>query len=636
MIARRFRELTAKLPYKNFLRRLLEVVGVFVAVILVGKIFPHFAGVVMCTILIGGYYCVTARCLRFCKINFLDAFQKDLPGILIVSIIGTGFIALMVGSQHTIYIWDQLETWEPTLECVETTFTDPHQALKELRGSINHADYNKFLPMLIALPMHMFGKSFLCYTLYVWLMFALPAIFFAATTFKTLLENSGVKSPSISVLMAIIMLLPILEVPVLVGYANISILLPGAIIFAMLMSLSRSEIQREPLILIGVLCIFAVFQARTAAYMILGEFFGYAVYVAITSFQERNFQRDMLTLCKKFFVIGISALLIASPLFFTFIKHAVTYNIGAAYSAYQLGLDFPMRLLAHVAYVGIALYVIFIAGVVVSLWNKKIFPLAAMLLTWSLTATILISRVQIMDRQHYYTLILPFAFMIIALLIFTFARKKIVGAIVIVVMAFNFLQTFYSPLYIETVFTRLFYLPDRYDVEEIKNFVAELNKLTAGTDKKIYTPANSVIYSGHVFSKFDLPNRHEALPSLMATAGVDLRDGFPTGFFDAEFVLIPLPIQTHLLPENQQVVVKTSELMTNSTPISRHYKLIREDTLHPNMYGVEAVTFKLYEKISPLEKSDIDFVEKIFVELYPNNDDLFKNRFENYKREHFK
>ena len=48
-----------------------------------------------------------------------------------------------------------------------------------------------------------------------------------------------------------------------------------------------------------------------------------------------------------------------------------------------------------------------------------------------------------------------------------------------------------------------------------------------------------------------------------------------------------------------------------------------------------SVTFKLYEKISPLERSDIDFAEKIFAELYPNSDELFTARFERYKCEHF-
>ena len=86
MIRREFGKLTAKLPYKNFALNLLKVVGLFAAVILVGKIFPHFAGVVLCLILLVGYYGLIARCLKFCKINFRDALRNDLPRILLASI----------------------------------------------------------------------------------------------------------------------------------------------------------------------------------------------------------------------------------------------------------------------------------------------------------------------------------------------------------------------------------------------------------------------------------------------------------------------------------------------------------------------------------------------------------------------
>ena len=54
-----------------------------------------------------------------------------------------------------------------------------------------------------------------------------------------------------------------------------------------------------------------------------------------------------------------------------------------------------------------------------------------------------------------------------------------------------------------------------------------------------------------------------------------------------------------------------------------------------DIYLPSTVKFKLYEKISPYEKADIDFVESFFVETYPNQPELFKNRFEEYKREHF-
>lgn len=619
-----------KVPYKKFLLNLLKVAALIVAIALVGKVLPTFAGTVLCLLLLIGYYGAIGRCLKFCKINFLDALKKDWPRIFLAAIISTGFVIFVVSSQQTIYIWDSLETWDPTVECDETVFTDPHQALKDLRGSIDHADYNKFLPMLMALPMHLFGKSFLCYTLYVWIMFGLPAIFFAAATLRACLKNFGAKVLPVSSFMAILMLVPVFEVPVFIGYANVSILLPGAIIFAMLLSLDRAQLQIERLIWLGLLCVFAVFQARTAAYMIIGEFFGYAVYVVLLSLRQRTILRDGLLLCKKFFVVGISALLMTAPLFLTFIVRSVTYDIGTAYSAYQLGLSFPSRLIDHATFLGLAMYGIFLGGAVFGLRRKKFLPLAAFLLTWAIAAAVMFCRVQLLGWQHFYIMILPFALTIAALVAIICAEKKFFGAAIIFIMAFNFLQTFSPTLNLPTIFNKLYVLPVRHDIDDLKNFVAEMNRLTAGTDKKIYLLASSDLYNSSTLHAIQIPESHNALPNLFGTEDIDLRDGFPLQFFEADYVIVTEPIQTHLLPKDQSIVVKPAQWLTSPSPISRHFKLIKEYSF--NADG-SPVTFKVYEKISPLEQSDIDFAEKVFAELYPDRDDLFKNRFEQYKRQ---
>ena len=613
-----------KVPYQNFWRALLKVILLITAIVLVGKIFPSLAGMALCLLMLSGYYGAIAYATRFCNVNFREMFLSDLPRILTVAVVSTIFIGLTVNAQQTIYIWDSLETWEPTIECSELTFTDPHQALKNLRGSINHADYNNFLPMLMALPMHLFGKSFLCYVLYVWLMFALPAIFFATATVKAFLERAGVKIFPVSMLMALTMLVPAQIVPLFVGYANVSILLPGAIIFAMLLSLDRSQLQRERLILIALLCVFAVFQARTAVYMIFGLFTSYAVFVMFTG--------GLTLLPKKFLNIGGFALLMTLPLFATFLKRTLIYDISTAYAAYQLGMSFAERLIAHAEYLGFVPYAIFLFGAIIALCNKKIFPQTAFLLTWAAMSVMLICRVQLMDRQHFYTMILPFAFLIALSINFALSRKKIIGAVLIGLLTFNFLQTFCTPINLSPIFNAGYVIPIRRDIDDIKNFVAEMNGLTVGTDKKIYLLASSALYNANTLRASGLPERHDALPSLMSSADVDMRDGFPTRFFDADFVIVSEPIQTHLLPKDQSVVVKLAEWITNSSPIARHFKPIKSFTF--NATG-EPVTFTVYEKISPFEQSDIDFAEKFFVELYPNADNLFKAHFEQYKAQHF-
>ena len=631
------------LPDKKTFRRLkndfraqiaLKIVGIIAAIVLIVKIFPALAGTIICLLLLSGYYGAIFYSTRFCNVNFREMFLSDLPRILIVAAIGTGFIVMMISAQQTIYTGDQLETWEPTISCEETTFTRPIQALRDLRDTINYTDYNNFLPMLMTLPMHIFGKSFMSYAFFVWIMFGLPAIFFAAATFKTFLERSGVKIFPVSMLMALLMLYPVTEIPVLVGYANISILLLGSLILAMLLSLDRSKIEIKPLILIALLCVLAVFQARTAAYMIFSLFTGYTVYILVVGVIERTILRDLLVILPKFAIIGLTGLIMTLPLFYPFIKHALTYDIGTAYSAYQRGYSFIDRFQNHTWYLGYLPYIMFVAGAILSFFSRKTLPWAAFFLTWAITSPILICRVQLMDRQHYYTMILPFVFLIALLINFALSKdKKIVGIGLIFLLTVNFLQTFGATFNTRGYFTCPFVTPVRHDVDDLKKFAADMNKLTVGTEKKIYSFADSGIYNCHTLKKIYMPENREAIPNLMYNFEIDLRDGFPTHFFDADYVIVNDPIQIHLLDKDQQIVVKLSDLITKYSPISTHFRKIKEYTF--NAAG-EPVKFNVYEKIAPFKRSDIDFVEKIFVKLYPDHDKLFKDRFEQYKAEHFK
>ena len=621
---------------KNFARPLLAILALCLLFVITAKISPNLGGKIFCVLLLGGYYGVIIYSTKFCNINFREIFIGDLLRILLVAAIGTGFIVFMINSQHTIYTSDSLETWEPAIFCEEMTFTNPLASVKHLIKSINYDDYNSFIPLLISLPMHIFGRSFLHYELYIWFMFGLPAIFFAAATFKTIFENAGIKIFSCSAIMAIMLLFPVFEIPIFIGYANISILLPGAIILAMLLSLDKLQLQIKPLILIAILCIFAVFQARTAAYMIIGIFSGYTFYIIVSGFQERTVLLNLIMLCKKFLFIGVAGFVMALPLFFPFIKHALTYDIGTAYAAYSHGYNFPTKFLFHIGYLGFIIYGLFIIGTIIGLRNKKFAPFAALLLVWAVIPAALICKVQLVDRHHFYTIVLPFACLVMMLIAFAWSRKKTIGAAVICILTLNLIQSFSPTLNLSPYFNSCYQLPVRHDIEDMKNFVADLNKLTEGTDKKIYPITSNGLYNGHTFSKLYLPDNRDALRGMLVIHEIDLKNGFPIHFFDADYVIIPEPLQTHLRDEDQSVIIKLANLISKPSPIAKHFKKIKEQTFHPETNGVSSVTFSVYEKVVPFDKSDIDYVEKIFVDLYPNNNDLFRDRFEQYKSEHFK
>ena len=241
-----------------------------------------------------------------------------------------------------------------------------------------------------------------------------------------------------------------------------------------------------------------------------------------------------------------------------------------------------------------------------------------------------------MDRQHFYTIILPLAIFIVMLISFVLSRKKIICAALVFVLAFNFCQAYSATFNVPSLFQFAYPMPVRHDIADLKKFVDYLNQLPKGTDKKIYILASGPFYNGHVLTKIYFPENENALPSLMNTADVDAKDGFAPHFFDADYILVTNPIQLHLQAEDQSIVVMPAKWLENPSPLSKHFKKIKEQSFSLGGNGVASVTFELYEKISPLEKADIDFVEEFFAGKYPDKDDLFKNRFEYYKREHFK
>ncbi len=572
------------------------------------------------------YYGTISFSLKFCDVNFIKILREEWRKIFLVVVISLLFIFFEVSLQQTIYIWDSLETYEPTILCEEATFTEPLQALKNLYFSINHLDYNFFLPMLMVLPMHIFGKSFLAYNFYVWIMFAIPAIFLTAAAIKNFLAEKLQTPVSCATILFLLLIIPHFEVPLLIGYANVSILLPGIIIWLMLLNLDRENFQRPRLFLIAVLSIFAVIQSRTAAYMLIGCFAGYAAYCL---YLAKNFRAELKLLCKKFLFIGLTAAALISLTFFPFIKHALTYDIGTAYSAYALGQNFFGKIFNHIAGIGLILYIMFALGIAAVFFNKEVRPYFLFAVVWIAATVLLFCRVQNMGWQHFNIMLLPLSAVIVTIVAFCWETLKKFTAALILLLIVNFAQVFtgFSPVQFNWVFLP----PVRNDIADLKNFVADIKEISAG--RKIYFVASSGLYNATTLQKISVPETHYALPNLIWTADVDLRDGFPIEFFDAEIVIVAEPVQIHLLPENQSVVVGVAYAMLNPTNFSAHFKLIREQNFSPAEN--ESVTFKVYEKISPFDKSDIDIAEKYFEELYPYQPKLFKNRFEQYKKEHF-
>ena len=586
--------------------------------------------IILCLMMLICYYGIIIFSLKFCNVDFVKIFREERGKILFVLLVGTAFVFWQVSRQQWIYFWDFAETWQPTIVCEQTVFSEPFTAWKNLIFSINYRDYNNFLPMLMALLMHILGKSFLAYTMYVWIMFALPAIFLTAAAIKTAIEKFCEENVSCAAILLILFSIPLIEIPVMNGYANVAIMLQGIILWLMLLNLDDEKFQPLRLFLIAVLSILAVIQSRSAAYMIIGLFFGFTVY-------KIYLRGNIFMLIKKFFVIGIFGAGLMAILFFPFVEHVLTYNHGAAYSAYSVGHTLAIKIFAHILKGGLELYIIFFIGIIAGLRSKKFRPLTIFSTAWAAVTVILISRIQFMGMQHYYTMLIPFCAIVTVTILIALKKSKLRGGILIFLLALNFVQAYTNilPVKIADQKINFSYIPPvRNDIDELRNFIGEINTMCDEGNRKAYPLMSSGLYNATSFKQSGLPDTLDAAPKMMFTADIDLRDGFPINFFDADIIIISAPIQVHLLPQDQSVVWKISELVT-SMPLARHFRFVKEISLYPTEKVSDCVTLKVYEKISPYEKSDIDFVENLFVNLYPNNPELFKDRFEKYKLENF-
>ena len=233
---------------------------------------------ILCVVMAICYYGVIIFSLKFCNVDFIKIFREERVKISVLMLIGTLFVFWQVSRQHWIYTWDFLETWEPALVCEQVVLRDPMAAWSELLHTINYSDYNRFLPMLMVLPIHFFGKSFLVYTMCVWIMFALPAIFLTAAAIKTAIEKICDENVSCAAILLILFLIPLIEIPIMNGYANVAIMLPAIILWLILLNLDAEKFQPLRLNCAALLSIIAVIQSRTAAYMLVGLYSSYVVY----------------------------------------------------------------------------------------------------------------------------------------------------------------------------------------------------------------------------------------------------------------------------------------------------------------------------------------------------------------------
>lgn len=536
---------------------------------------------------------------------------------------------------HVIYSWDSYINWCPAVTLSITLFDNTFDALGSVISSINNQDYNDFLGLLMAVPLRLLGSEFYLFTLLVWIMFGIPAGIILMVTIRYVFEKNGLSNIPYTVLTAIFLLIPAVTSQIFYGYAYINFLLPGAVLFWILVTRNYSKFESKKNICVSVLSILLVISNRTSTYMVIGYFISWFSMYVWESYAVKEYKKYLGSALKNLLFVFCVNLVVLLVFFKGFLYRSVFNNFKEAYAAYGMGLGFIDKIFGTIDYLGIVVvsfaFLGFFAGFIfIPNLRKYILAFGISILI----PVVMLNLILQMNGHQMYNVIIPVYFLISILYNCFYqmkANRKLVTGIFVVCLSVNFCYG-YSDIYTwPKIFGNVHRPLIRDDVNTIRYIVSKINEM-AGDNKKVYVIASDGTFNDDVFRRAEFPKEMISLPTLQYAPHIDLRDGFFDTFLDADIVVVTDPVQLHMRKQDQQVVTIPAEIMLGNNRISEHYKLLDEYYTYPNKKDVNSrITVKVFEKTTDLSIEDIDYIEQKYDTAYPDHPELFHDRFEKYK-----
>lgn len=548
--------------------------------------------------------------------------------LLLIS--STLFISYWSNQNTFVYYWDYSGYWTSSIQqkdfILNHSFTDSIVALYK---SINYDDYNVFLPTILSIPLEIFGEDFSNYVVCVHIFFFLPTALVCGLISTKLIHKEGSKNIVFLVTVFLVILFPSNYYATLQGYIDIAYLLPMSVALYLFIDYDFTKISITKNIAIAILLVIIWVCRRYTIYFIIG----YVVALLIKALFVMHNNKDFFTLKHitiNFILIGGISLGILFTVFNHFILHAIFANYANTYNAYDALLIVKLKSLCA-SFGAITGFIIILIGLLNIKYHNNIvnyFSLLIMLFT----EVVLFWKTQDMGVHHRMILNIPiFILCIMPLSYLNFNaeklkyihRRNIVCILILVCYVANFCKAFapfISPAHTGQIYSSRYMPLVRNDMNELNTLANYLNFLTQDNNKRIYVLASGSVLNCDVLRKLNMPLSYNAVPNMDNTCDVDLRDGFPTEFLSANYIVTSDPVQTHLHTGQNVITYLAEGILDSNSYIGIHFKKTYELELG------EGITALVYEKISQFSENDLELLRQYYTNLYPDNDSLFKER----------
>lgn len=549
--------------------------------------------------------------------------KKELVAIGAGIVICGLFVFAKIANERFVYHWDYSAFWAMSIDFTNKLFSAPREALAELWYSINHAEYNQLTAMLMAVPLKLMGFSRVSYVMANWLFGAVPAaIIFSVAWVQAVPQIANRKLKFIGAAL-ISLFFPAFFFPVMAGYIDALALVMAASAMCIFSANETGKLTVGRNVLLSIELVICLICRRYFGYFVLGFAIAYSLKGLIDVWVYRGRRHGFFIWIGNLLIIGAVSLAILLIGFSGLVEMSIFNNYAMAYQAYNDGMMASWKGL--LAYFGIVCAVISLLGIVVLTSKAATISRGIGTIVGFLVTGTLFFFTQGMGVQHYYIVVPYVGYWILAGLSLyrcfsaVWLRR---GLCVLsgILISINWLLGMgsLSGGRFEEYFTRYrIQTHARNDIGVLQSMVADLSEVV---ESGVYICASSAVLNDDIIRRVDLPYKSSSMEGILSVSHVDLRDGFPSTFLSADYVIATNYAQTHLNPEEQKVVVLLNEAMLGNTPISDCFECVEDYELDGG------VTAYMYKKVKEFGDDELKWLKNLFDEHYSEYPELFADR----------
>lgn len=546
-------------------------------------------------------------------------------------VMGVGLFAVdFVSREATLYYWDGSYYWGLSCRLARVLWHSPVRALAEIFQSIRFLDYNLIPALPISLAMLAFGCSRLVYELTVIGVYGSLTVFvFLTTSWKIgSARESGLCWWIVCASVLAPLFFPGLWRPVLLGYLDLGGVGIALLILLLYFRQPAYTLKLPTLVSVGILLALLTLFRRWYVFWAV-SFIAIVVldsYCTIWSLRTRNWRAVLRVLGMPIVVglgAGITILLLAWPM----ALRVLTRDYSHIHLAWKLQETISGEIWSVVDHFGLVPLAL-LAASAIGLQLFGTVRRTALLLTIHLALTfLLMRRMQDHSPQHWY-LYYPNAMLLVSLCLgqvgtsIRNARQKYAFAGFLLVTGLMVSASVYirggagfaDRLSVLVPQTRV-YPEVREDMPELMRLLHFLARLQRHRPGPIYVLSSSETLSyTHLRDAYLSLTRTPLAPgTILWCSEVDRRDGFPRNLLKAQYVLVALPIQYHLRPQDQRVIGIPASSLTTPCNIGNAFRRMPDEFNLRN--GVKLLVF---EKARAVSTAELRELVEIFCQAYPD------------------